>query len=122
MNEQVETGILLVVAAADEKGNIVSGDLELRRGECSRRRIPINFAAGHLIVARVFNLQLWEKAIRGGSRIESRAGRDPIAVVCGGEVSYDQIVCATVDKETQERDQNQDVISGHGTRIPWGRG
>src|SRR5438045_5243398 len=46
VNEKVQAGMVLVIAAADPKRNILPRNLELRRSEGSPGTIPFQLAAG----------------------------------------------------------------------------
>ncbi len=100
MDEQIQACVALVIAAADEEGNIFAADFEFEGGEGSSGGVAFDFAADNVVVAAAFNFQFGDRLTGCGAFAERRPSRLPVSVPVAGEVCDWQIVCAASgDKE-----------------------
>src|SRR5262245_12730479 len=93
IHQQVESGVPLVVAAADSEGDVTLGELELRRSERAYRSVTVYFAAGHHAVG-VFNLEPGQQTTGNRAGLEGGAGHLPVAIISVAEAP-NRHVCGT---------------------------
>src|SRR5438094_269854 len=98
--------MMLVVAAADPKGNISPRNLEFRGGERSHRSVSFNLAAGNAAALGVFNFQFRQERAVSWPLSEGGARELPCSVIAPFEISNRDITgrgCAKRQRRHRQR-------------------